>query len=130
MRTVNTLLCLLMLSTMPGCSALTKAINPISAILPSDEPSIDIKAQVGKTNIINDALVNTNTGDKIEAESIGTIDKSVKHSVKADTRYDNVDKIVTHTTTQNIPPWAIAIMCIGWMFIFITPKQLYQRWRS
>ena len=123
-----------MLSSLPGCSALTKAINPISAILPSDEPSIDVKAQVGKTNTINEALVNTNSGDKIEAKSIGTIDKSVKTDTRSTVTYDNVDKLVTHTTTQsttqNIPPWAIAMMCFGWMFIFVTPKQLIQRWRS
>ena len=89
-----------------GCSSLASVINPVSAVadavLPSDKPSIEVQAQVGKTNTITKGLVTTDSGDKIDADSIGTIDKSLKNN------YDSVDTI--ETTNTNVPWWVLLMV--------------------
>mgnify|MGYP001603388500 CR=1 FL=1 len=119
MGTLKTsLLSLLVCVGISSCSTLDLAKTAASTLTgqPSTPP-LNIKAQVGKSNTINEGLINSDTGDKIDADNV-SIDKSNK--------YSNVDKVVT----QNIPIWAIGIMCFGWMFIFITPKQLWDKWRN
>ena len=109
----------LILSSLTGCSALSAAKIATDLIAPTPS-GLEVNAQVGKTNTLNKGLIQSDTGDKIDAKTIGTFDKSNK------VEYANVDKVVT----QNIPWWVLLICCFGWAFIFITPKQLYLKWKK
>jgi hypothetical protein len=109
----------LILGSLTGCSLLTAAKVATDLVAPPSS-GMEVNAQVGKTNTLNKGLIQSDTGDKIDADTIGTLDKS--HIVK----YDNVDTVVS----QNIPWWVFLICCFGWAFIFITPKQLYIRWKN
>ena len=118
--TQRSFICLvLILGSATGCSALGAAKLATNLISPSPS-GIEVNAQVGKTNTLNKGLIQSDTGDKIDADQIGTLDKSHK------TNYDNVDTVVS----QNIPWWVLLMCCFGWAFIFITPKQLYIRWKN
>jgi len=112
-------LCLVLtLSNLTGCSMLSAAKIATDIVSPT-KSGMEVNAQVGKTNTLNKGLVQSDTGDKIDADNVA-IDKSSK------TTYDNVDSVVS----QNIPWWVLLICCFGWAFIFITPKQLYNKWKT
>ena len=93
----------LILSSLTGCSALSAAKIATDLVAPTPS-GMEVNAQVGKTNTLNKGLIQSDTGDKIDADQIGTLDKS--HRVK----YDNVDTVVS----QNIPWWVLLMCCFGW----------------
>jgi hypothetical protein len=65
----------------------------------SDIPNVNVKAQAGKSNVVNEGLVNSDTGDRIDADEIGVIDKSDKRTG------DNNDN-----STTNIPWWTAVLL--------------------
>lgn len=109
----------LILSSLTGCSALSVAKLATDLVAPPPS-GLEVNAQVGKTNTLNKGLIQSDSGDKIDADAIGTFNKS------RNTNYDNVQQVANN----NIPWWVLVICCLGWAFIFITPKQLYLKWKK
>lgn len=105
-----------------SCTALDAVGVAADVVNPKAKAGFDVDAQVGKTNTINDSLLQHSTGDHIDVEELGTLDKSIKNT------YDDIAEM--HTTHNSLPIWAVVLMCLGWAFLFVTPKEIWDRWTS
>lgn len=90
--------------TLTSCSTLDLAKTALG--MDDNVPSIDVKAQFGKTNTINEAIINSDTGDKIDVDTIDTFDKSDR---RTGNNNDN--------STTNIPVWVFVLSLIAALFV-------------
>lgn len=98
-----------------SCSTLDLAKGALG--MGSDIPNVDLNAQVGKTNVVNKGLINSDTGDRIDVDDVGVLDKSDKRTG------NNNDNSQT-----NIPWWVyvIGMFCA----LFVRPVEVWNRVRG
>ena len=97
---------------MTSCSPLgvLDAVNPMK-----DPTGIDTDVQVGKENI----LTNNKTLAQVSND---------EHRIINTNSLDALHETRTHTT--NVSYGVILLMCLGWAFIFTTPRNVWLRWRN
>jgi len=98
-----------------SCAALSAAKTVLG--VSNDIPNVNLKAQVGKSNVVNEGLINNDTGDRIDVDDVGVLDKSER---RTGNNNDN--------STTNIPWWVYVVGMVA--ALFVRPVEVYKRIRG